>query len=281
MGFRDLIAFDKAMLGKQAWRLAQNQNSLWSRVLKGLYHPNKSFLHVERGPRPSWGWQSILYDRETISGSVRWSIGNGENISIREDHWLSRGTIGGPANKNEPSKVAELISNQNAKWDEPILRQIFDEKLVIEILSTPLNLSFGKDKLIWTGRQSGLYTVKTGYNVIRDKTSLPSTDQASTSFQPSRGLWNRIWKAHIPPKIRFFLWSLCQDALPTKVNLCKRDIITQPLCSLCNQQIETTEHIFLHCLWIETIWLDPLVLGQSQKSQGMRMDQWLQNLMES
>lgn len=39
LGFRDLINFNKAMLGKQAWRIAQNPSSLWSQTFKGLYFP--------------------------------------------------------------------------------------------------------------------------------------------------------------------------------------------------------------------------------------------------
>ncbi|XP_048138552.1 uncharacterized mitochondrial protein AtMg00310-like [Rhodamnia argentea] len=169
LGFKDLMDFNKAMLGKQAWRIAQNRVHMWSRLLKGLYYPDKSFFHAKKGSRPSWGWQSILYGREAISGSVSWSIGNGETVNIREDPWLKRGIIGGPANVNDPSFVADLILKQNAMWDESTLRRVFDEELVKEISSIPLNLPLGKDKLIWTGKQSGDYTIKNGYNVIRDK----------------------------------------------------------------------------------------------------------------
>lgn len=222
LGFKNLLAFNKAMLGKQAWRLAENQSSLWSRVLKGLYFLNRSFFSVEKSYRPSWGWQSILYGRETISESVRWSIGNGEMVNIRENLWLKRGTIGGPATKFEPSKVADLIVNQDAKWNETRLRQLFDEDLVKEILSIPLNLPLEKDELIWTGKQSAKYSVKSGYNVTRDREPQYSVDQASTSFQLSR----RLWKARYPPKLRFFLWNVCQNALPTKKILLRGTLST-------------------------------------------------------
>lgn len=32
LGFKDLGVFNKAMLGKQAWRLAQQPNSLWANL---------------------------------------------------------------------------------------------------------------------------------------------------------------------------------------------------------------------------------------------------------
>lgn len=41
-----------------------------------------------------------------------WLVGNGENIDIREDKWLKRRVIGGPAIVGDPIKVAELINQE-------------------------------------------------------------------------------------------------------------------------------------------------------------------------
>lgn len=43
LGFKDLLAFNTAMLGKQAWRISQCPNTLWSQLMKGLYFPNCDF----------------------------------------------------------------------------------------------------------------------------------------------------------------------------------------------------------------------------------------------
>ena len=52
MGFRDLHAFNLAMLAKQAWRLIHNNGSLFYRVYKARYFPNTSFLEAELGHNP-------------------------------------------------------------------------------------------------------------------------------------------------------------------------------------------------------------------------------------
>lgn len=43
MGFRKLHEFNIALLGKQAWRMIENPNSLTARVMNGRYFPNTIF----------------------------------------------------------------------------------------------------------------------------------------------------------------------------------------------------------------------------------------------
>lgn len=56
LDFKDLLIFNKAMLGKQAWRISQHPTSLLSQTMKGLYYPQGDFWKVGKGSRPSWGW---------------------------------------------------------------------------------------------------------------------------------------------------------------------------------------------------------------------------------
>lgn len=120
MGFRDLLTINNALLGKQAW-------ALWGKLFKGLYFCRKDFWHAEKRPKPSWGWKSLLLGRETIADLVRWLIGNDQNVNIRTDKWLKKGLIGGPANKNDPRKVSELMNFEAEQWNQPLLYNLFDE----------------------------------------------------------------------------------------------------------------------------------------------------------
>lgn len=53
LGFRDLEAFNLALLGKQVWRLITKPNLLMSKVLKGKYFPNANFFQVTTKPQDS------------------------------------------------------------------------------------------------------------------------------------------------------------------------------------------------------------------------------------
>ena len=47
MGFRDMHLFNKAMLGKQGWRLTTRPDSLCAKVLKGRYFHDGDFLGLK------------------------------------------------------------------------------------------------------------------------------------------------------------------------------------------------------------------------------------------
>jgi hypothetical protein len=74
--------------------------------------------------------------------------------------------------------------------------------------------------------------------------------------------WKKLWKLHVPPKQTHFLWRILNNALPVKENLTKRGVRCNPLCSLCNEKIETIDHIFLKCEWTRQVWFSsPLTIN--------------------
>ena len=77
MGFKDLRAFNLALLAKQGWRLTQNIESLAHRVLKARYFPESNFLEAQIGKKPSYTWRSLMAAKEVLRRGLRWNIGNG------------------------------------------------------------------------------------------------------------------------------------------------------------------------------------------------------------
>jgi hypothetical protein len=58
LGFRDLHAFNMAMLAKQGWRLIQNPSSLLAQVLRAKYYSNENVLQAEVVDGMSYTWSS-------------------------------------------------------------------------------------------------------------------------------------------------------------------------------------------------------------------------------
>ena len=77
MGFRNIQAFNLAMLAKQGWRILTNPNSLLAQVFKAKYFPHVDVLNSKIGSNPSYTWRSIHNSLEVIKRGTRWRVGNG------------------------------------------------------------------------------------------------------------------------------------------------------------------------------------------------------------
>ena len=60
MGFKDLRAFNLAMLAKQGWRLLHDNSSLVYQCLKARYFPRTHFFDAKESPNCSFVWRSIV-----------------------------------------------------------------------------------------------------------------------------------------------------------------------------------------------------------------------------
>lgn len=59
LGFKDLNAFNVALLAKQVWQLLTQPDTLLSRLLKARYYSNKGVLDAEAAAGCSYTWRSI------------------------------------------------------------------------------------------------------------------------------------------------------------------------------------------------------------------------------
>jgi hypothetical protein len=73
--------------------------------------------------------------------------------------------------------------------------------------------------------------------------------QTSTSTSPKgeRALWNMIWKANIPPKIKTFGYKLASNTLGVQVQHCQRNMELLPTCTLCGMEPESSHHAMVSC----------------------------------
>ncbi|KAM2136986.1 hypothetical protein ACFX1Q_009211 [Malus domestica] len=113
-------------------------------------------------------------------------------------------------------KVEELIDTSTRVWRIDLLSKLFSPQEVTLVLSMPISFCALRYRLVWHYDERGLYSVKSGYRVARQW--LQSVN-SSVSYSTNGNAYEKLWKAHIPPKVKNFTYRVCHDILPTKVNL--------------------------------------------------------------
>ncbi|XP_062005568.1 uncharacterized protein LOC133722711 [Rosa rugosa] len=194
IGFKELLTFNKALLAKQCWRLINNPNSLWCRVLKARYFHQSSFLKAKNGSRPSWIWNSLIAGRETIIENACWQVGNGESIDVWKDCWVPNRNGGrikptDTSNRFTPLLVSEII-DEDRNWNISHLEPFLDPSDIRCIKAIPIGEANEKDKLIWPHTKCGSYSVKSGYYNSLPTSKSSSKDGPSSSAQIDKKIWN-------------------------------------------------------------------------------------------
>ena len=207
MGFRNIQAFNLAMLAKQAWRILSNPNPLMAWVFKTKYFPYDDFLNSKKGGSPSYVWRSIHNSLGVIKKGTRWRVGNGRRIHIWDDKWLpmpsSYKVISPQSDFGDYPMVSSLIDNDTWWWKVEAVRSIFLPFEASTILKIPLNYNLPKDNLIWIGNKRRVFTVKSAYHIT---SSLVDSNEEDEGSSPDSGtsLWKRIWHHKLPQKLKIF-----------------------------------------------------------------------------
>ncbi|VVA18748.1 PREDICTED: reverse mRNAase [Prunus dulcis] len=285
LGFRDLNTFNLALLGKQAWRLIHEPNSYWAKLIKARYFPNCDFINAVAGHRPSWGWISLLEGREVIKENIRHQVFNGHNTKIWQDRWLlppHQGYVV-PLNTvplNAPQLVSEILDGQTRTWNTQALAQYVSQDTIKLISEVPIGNLHREDIIVWPWNKSGLYSVKSGYNLqVVSASYIGGYNRSSHVIE--RGVWKDIWASPTLPKVKFFLWRMMVRALPTKLNLYRRRIISSPFCPICNQYEESEEHAIFLCPWTQAVWFGSPLNYRVNPQSITTFDRWFNGLLNS
>lgn len=79
-----------------------------------------------------------------------------------------------------------------------------------------------------------------------------SSIEGSTRFVLAKPLW----KAWAPLKVKFTVWLAVHERLWTADRRHRHGLQDSPACSFCDQERETTDHLFHHCYFTQQVWFD-------------------------
>jgi len=97
------------------------------------------------------------------------------------------------------------------------------------------------DEIVWRWTPDGVYTTKSAYNI-----------QLQGVYSTFDG--RLLWKAHAEGKHKFFTWLLLQSKILTADKLLLRNWPCNPICSFCDQELETAVHLCLSCCYAKEVW---------------------------
>ncbi|MCI37648.1 retrotransposon unclassified-like protein, partial [Trifolium medium] len=85
-----------------------------------------------------------------------------------------------------------------------------------------------EDQIMWPHTKDGLYSVKSGYNLLRHWQS--SSNSSSTSSNSYTQVWKKLWNLQTIPRHKVLLWRIINKALPVRSELSKRGVPCLILC---------------------------------------------------
>jgi len=193
----------------------------------------------------SHGWRGILAGREVLKLGVGWAIGDGKEVNLWEENWLSTSDmqrpIGPPPFDAQELTVHDLLHHDSGDWNLEAIRSHLPQYEETIRLIHPSSYNM-EDALVWLPGKTGSYTTKSGYalaKIARDQDRL----QPVTSQVNQFGWRSCVWNIETAPKLNVFLWRLANKDLPVGAALARRGIQATTTCKRCNA-IESEIHTF-------------------------------------
>lgn len=138
--------------------------------------------------------------------------------------------------------VGALIDHERGQWRRDVISVLFLPIDIKRILNVPIQAFSGLDARVWAASKDGIFRVRDAYSLAMN--NIKSGDCSSGS-DPS---WKTLWKLHIHPKAKIFLWRALWDILPHGVNLRQKGISVEGRCSRCGS-MESNTHVLRDCPW--------------------------------
>jgi hypothetical protein len=251
VGFRDLRIFNQALLARQAWRLLKFPNSLCASLLKAKYYPSGDLLDTAFIQHQSQSWQGVVHGLELLKKGIIWRIGNGTKVRIFRDNWIPRlhaMKVEGRRGTSRKRWVAELISPEQRTWNEAAVRDCCHSRDADTILSIRLSPRVSEDFLAWHGESNGVFSVRSAYRLgMALKQAAHDHGQSSSESDGVRRIWELIWKAKVPQKLRIFAWRSASGSLAVRLGLHRRMPNISPMCVICGMGVEDDHHALVGC----------------------------------
>ncbi|KAK8672488.1 hypothetical protein V6N13_110856 [Hibiscus sabdariffa] len=113
---------------------------------------------------------------------------------------------------------------------------------LIAVVPSP-NMLLGRDLLGWRWKHDRHFSTKSTYASIVHEVS------SDRHFN-----WKMIWNLQLLQRVKMFLWLVAHHLLLTNAERLQRHIAPLDLCSICNTNAETMDHVLRKCPAEKRVW---------------------------
>jgi exonuclease III len=256
LGIRNVLKFNKALLGKWLWRYATESEALWYKIIKEKYEDQEGGWCSKEisGPFGVGLWKHIRRGWDKFAQYVRFEVGMGSKIRFWHDTWCGSQ----PLKQTFPSlfRIARykeawvkdnfVWRNGVVEWNVFFVRDIQDWEMEVispffEVLYSCKISQGNVDRIRWSSSKKGLFEVKSFYKILSN---------SHAEVFP----WKSIWRCKVPKRVAFFGWNAALGKILTHDNLRKRNIVVVEWCCLCKKNGESVDHLLLHCEVATYLW---------------------------
>ncbi|KAG7589015.1 Reverse transcriptase zinc-binding domain [Arabidopsis suecica] len=267
LGLRPLKETNKVCGLKLIWRLLAAPTSMWSKWVHTYLIRKKCFWTVNaNSSQGSWMWRKILKLRDLAKNFHRVEIKSGRGTSFWYDTWSSMGKLFDNFGDrgcidlgiSKAATVEEVLSTHKGRR-----RRVENlNKVEAEIEEIRLKRKPEEDDV-------NLWRWKTGF---KGKFSSNETWKLLRVEQPICSWAKGVWFSEATPKYAFITWLAMHDRLTTGVRMGKWNAQVDVSCKLCDEPVETRNHLFFRCSYSRQIW-ETLAKGLLQNRYTLEWDQ--------
>ena len=194
---------------------------------------------------------------EGFSKHVTFVVGDGTRILFGHDKWVGDNSLKRlypqlyVCSNDKEACISEVLCYQEGGnvriWNLRFHRDFHERELedaysFLECIHPRIPRGGGSDTSHWCLKGNGMFDTRSYYNIIRG---------VAASFFP----WKGVWKAKIPKREAFFVWTAVHGQILTLDNLMVRGRILVNRCCMCHRNEETVDHLLLHCPIAHSLWV--------------------------
>jgi ribonuclease HI len=246
LGLRNLDIMNKACLCKLGWKLQTGSSDLWCNVLRSKYSRNSVLNSRTTRASDSSLWKALDNVKPLMEKASLWSIGNGREIDAWKTAWIDENIaldkiIDIPSHLQN-KRLFELIDDEG-NWNWNLLHNWLPDDILKKIAAVaPPSIDHGPDERVLAGCSSENFSVAGMYTALSDYHG----DDENTS-------WRRIWKLHVPERVRTFIWLMKHQRLLTN-SLKSKMGVSHAMCNFCGDVEESILHVMRDCPRAMAIW---------------------------